>query len=128
MAFPLLAQLALALVATKMQNDEENQARAFATRKQFDNTKAAIEAQRASRAGDAGYMQTGIRGFSGNDLPPRRNAAGPMLSQMGAALLAQDSEPNVRARETQELRQPVFSRHGWTGQDADDLVKWGGYA
>lgn len=116
-----------ALVGRKLQRDEENAQRRQASKMQLAKAMEAIAAQRASRAGDSGYMQTGISGFSGMPMGPR-SSGNAMLAQVGSALMSQDAEPSAPATNGGGGGGGVFSTpQRWAGQDEDEL-KWGNYA
>jgi len=117
MAFPLLAKLGLALVASKMQNDEARKQHQRAQQQQLDQTLASIANKRASRAGDSGYMQTAMSGMDGGPSKPR-SVSGPMLTQLGVSLMSQDPEPKAAA--APEPMKPM----DWAGGDWDDEDKF----
>jgi hypothetical protein len=122
MAFPLLAKLGLALLASKMQNDEAKKAHAHAQQQQLDQTLMNIRAKRAARAGDSGYMHTALGGMEGMPKKPK-GALGPMLVGMGGALLSQPSEPETA--QTPSLADKWSDdKLQWAGKDFDDEDKY----
>lgn len=133
MAIPLLATLAMSLVSAKMQKDEERKARAHAREMNLSQTLADINARRAARAGDSGYMQQAVGGSVSQG--PQRSSVGPMLAGIGQAILSQDAEPTPTPSSNDK---PIFSSpafnvqqggSGWTGGNLnDDDDKWSRYA
>lgn len=120
---PLLAQLGLALLAGKMQKDKQHAELEHATNRHFDDVRASIDARRAARAGDSGYMQAAVGGMRG--IPQAGpSAAGPILAGVGQALLNRQDEPEVAHADFKEV--PVAAK-SWVGTDFDE-DKYGSYA
>lgn len=113
---PILAQLGLALVSAKMQSDEARKQHERAQQQQLDQTLAGIDAKRASRAGDSGYMQTAISGMDASPSRPK-SAAGPMLAQLGTAMLAQSPEPNSVQTSSQGRPSSEWAGGDWKDED-----------
>ena len=128
MAFPLLAQLGLALVSSKLQRDEAKSSHENAQRKHFASVLADIDAKRAARAGDSGYMQQAVGGMTNTPTAPR-GAGRQTLANLGAALMSQRDAPTTPNAESIGDK-PMFQEPiRWSGQDTDDLVdKYGSYA
>lgn len=123
---PLLAQLGIALVASKMQKDDAERAYQHARGQQLANVQQDIAARRAARAGDSGYMQAALGGIAGG--PKRdRGAAARTLMGVGSALLAQRPEPSTPAPDA-GWSNDTFKDGGWSGGNLYDEDKFGGYA
>lgn len=100
MVLPLI-WLAATLVSKKLQDDQQKRAYLQQIGREEAQTKAAIEARRAARAGDSGYMQAAM-GAAGNFSLPPRSSAGPMLQQVGSALASQRDTPASKAADAAE--------------------------
>lgn len=90
---PMLAQLGIALAGAQLQNMQAQDEYKRAKQKHFSDIQTAIMNRRAQRAGDAGYMQAAIGAQADAPRRPKSNF-GPMLAQVGSALLSQAPEPD----------------------------------
>lgn len=109
MVLPLV-MLAVALASKKLQDDEQKKAYEHQLNKQLAETTANIQARRAARAGDSGYMQAAAGATAGfPQMGPSQ--AGGMLSQVGSALMSQKTPPAAVAapqiRATPDAYKPV---------------------
>lgn len=93
MVAPLVA-VALALLSKKLQDNQQKKAFTHQSNMAEQEALAAIDAQRAARAGDSGYMQAA--GRSAINFPRAQpSQSGPFLSSVGSALLQQRDAPST---------------------------------
>lgn len=90
---PLVAQLGMALLSKKMQDDDADRAYRLNQEKQLEAVKQGIADRRAARAGDAGYMQQAMAGMNGGPSRPDSGSR-QMLAQLGAAILSHQDTPD----------------------------------
>jgi uncharacterized protein HemY len=111
MVAPLI-MLAASLVAKKLQDNDQKNAYMQEMRREEAETQMEIAAQRAHRAGDAGYMQTAARGIVGySQMPPQKS--GQMLAQVGTALASQRDAPETSSNTTA----PQLRQNEWGDED-----------
>lgn len=92
MVLPLIA-LAAALVSKGEQDAAQVKAEQNDIWSKEAATLAAIQAQRAARAGDSGYMQTAARGMTGYPVPEYNMNSSKTLQEVGKALMSQKDQP-----------------------------------
>ena len=100
MVAPLIA-LAAALISKKMQDQEQKSAYEEELRREAAAAQARIADRRAQRAGDSGYMQQAA-GSMLSYSKPQPSQSGPMLAQIGGALMSQRSAPEQSSNKTIE--------------------------
>lgn len=93
MVLPIIA-IASALLAKQEQDAAQIRAEKHGIDRDEAATLAAIRAQRASRAGDSGYMQTAARGMTGYPVPQPLMSS-QMIGEVGKALMSQKDAPKL---------------------------------
>lgn len=91
--------LVMALASKKLQDDEQKRAYMHQLDQNEAATKMSIDARRASRAGDSGYMQAAMSGAAGYpQMGPSQN--GPFIAGVASALMKQRDAPAAASAAT----------------------------
>jgi hypothetical protein len=126
MVLPLIA-IAAALLAKQQEDRAQKVAAMHEVDKDENATLAAIRAQRASRAGDMGYMQTAARGMTGYPVPQPMQS-GKMIAEVGKALMSQKEAPSApSAIQAPQLRDNEDSAYKSTFGDSGTYVNKGSF-
>lgn len=115
MVAPLI-MLAAALVSKKMQDQEQKSVYEEELRREEAAAQARIADRRAQRAGDSGYMQSAANSI-GQFSKPQPSNSGPMLAQVGSALMSQRKAPDTNQIEGNK---PIGAEHNLP-LEANDL-------